>query len=127
MKILEAIKILIQKSDLSFDLSKSVMNEIMEERVTPSQFGSFVTALKLKGETPEEIAGIRNVGWSIETDLATWRTKLCSVNNSTNWPQRGSVKKVLPTPLAKQISKKVGNATEKITSKAIDIWNYFKK
>ena len=61
MKILEAIKILIQKSDLSFDLSKSVMNEIMEERVTPSQFGSFVTALKLKGETPEEIAGMATV------------------------------------------------------------------
>ena len=37
------------------------------------------------------------------------------------------LEKVLPTPLAKQISKKVGNATEKITSKAIEIWNYFKK
>ena len=35
-----------------------VMNEIMEGKVTPSQFGSFVTALKIKGETPEEIAGI---------------------------------------------------------------------
>jgi hypothetical protein len=44
---------------------------------------------------------------------------------------RGKAKKnlerILPTPLAKQISKTVGKATEQITSKAIDIWNYFKK
>ena len=27
----------------------------------------------------------------------------------------------------KQVSKKIGKATEQITSKAIDLWNYFKK
>ena len=36
------------------------------------------------------------------------------------------LEKVLPTPLAKQISKKVGKATEHITSTAIDLWNKLK-
>ena len=36
------------------------------------------------------------------------------------------LEKVLPTPIAKQISKKVGKATEKITSTAIDLWNKLK-
>jgi hypothetical protein len=38
-----------------------------------------------------------------------------------------NLEKILPAPLAKQISSKVGKATEQITSKAIDLWNYFKK
>ena len=33
----------------------------------------------------------------------------------------------MPKPMAKQVSKKIGKATEQITSKAIDLWNYFKK
>ncbi len=37
-----------------------------------------------------------------------------------------NLEKILPTPLAKQISKKVGKATEKITSTAIDLWNKLK-
>ena len=73
MKILESIKLLLNNSDLSFDLSKEVMNEIMEGKVTPSQFGSFVTALKIKGETPEEIAGMATV----------MRTKSLSISTSS--------------------------------------------
>jgi len=38
-----------------------VMEEIMEGEVTPAQFGAFVTALRLKGETVEEIAGLARV------------------------------------------------------------------
>ena len=37
------------------------------------------------------------------------------------------LEKILPKPLAKQISKKVGKGVESITSKAIDLWNKFKK
>ena len=36
------------------------------------------------------------------------------------------LEKILPNPLAKQISKKVGKAMESITSKAIDLWNKYK-
>jgi anthranilate phosphoribosyltransferase len=37
------------------------MEEIMNGEVTPAQFGAFVTALRLKGETVEEIAGLAKV------------------------------------------------------------------
>jgi anthranilate phosphoribosyltransferase len=37
------------------------MAEIMDDSATPAQFGAFVTALRLKGEAPEEIAGMARV------------------------------------------------------------------
>ena len=37
------------------------------------------------------------------------------------------LEKVLPKPLAKQISKKAGKGVESITSKAIELWNKFNK
>ncbi|PKB79534.1 MAG: anthranilate phosphoribosyltransferase, partial [SAR202 cluster bacterium Io17-Chloro-G9] len=37
------------------------MGEIMEGEATPAQLGSFLTALRLKGETAEEIAGMATV------------------------------------------------------------------
>lgn len=40
---------------------------------------------------------------------------------------KNKLKKYIPTPIAKAISKHIGKATEQITSKAIDVWNYFKK
>lgn len=40
---------------------------------------------------------------------------------------KNKLKKILPTPIAKQISKKVGKATEQITSKALDLWNKLKR
>ncbi|MFC1921147.1 anthranilate phosphoribosyltransferase [Chloroflexota bacterium] len=56
--ILEAILKLIDGKSLTADEAGLVMNEIMEGEVTPAQFGAFVTALRLKGETVEEIAGL---------------------------------------------------------------------
>ena len=38
-----------------------VMKEIMEGQVTPAQFGALVTALRIKGETVEEIAGFARI------------------------------------------------------------------
>jgi len=56
--IREAISMLVEGKSLSTDQAAQVMNEIMEGEVTPAQFGAFVTALRLKGETVEEIAGL---------------------------------------------------------------------
>ncbi|MFC2043925.1 anthranilate phosphoribosyltransferase [Chloroflexota bacterium] len=56
--IKEAIQTLISGRSLSMDKASQVMEEIMEGQVTPAQFGSFVTALRLKGETVEEIVGL---------------------------------------------------------------------
>jgi len=57
-KISQAIKLIASKEDMSFDLANSTMDEIMQGDVTPAQFGSFIMGLKMKGETPTEIAGM---------------------------------------------------------------------
>jgi anthranilate phosphoribosyltransferase len=46
---------------LSMDQAEAAMTEIMSGEVTPAQFGSFVTALRIKGETSDEIAGMAKV------------------------------------------------------------------
>ncbi len=56
--IKEAIQSLIAGRSLTVEEAASVMGEIMEGQVTPAQFGAFVTALRLKGETVDEIAGL---------------------------------------------------------------------
>ncbi|MFC1949066.1 anthranilate phosphoribosyltransferase [Chloroflexota bacterium] len=56
--IKEAIASLIDGRSLTMDEAAQVMEEIMGGEVTPAQFGAFVTALRLKGETAEEIAGL---------------------------------------------------------------------
>ena len=57
-KILEAINLASKSEDLDFELAKLSMNEIMSGEVTPAQFGAFIIAMKMKGETPIEIAGL---------------------------------------------------------------------
>ncbi len=56
--IREAISKLIEAKHLSRDEAATVMTEIMEGQVTPAQIGAFLTALRLKGETPDEITGL---------------------------------------------------------------------
>ena len=55
--IREAIGQLVLGQDLTALEAEAVMNEIMTGDATPAQIGSFLTALRLKGETVEEIAG----------------------------------------------------------------------
>ena len=59
--IREAIATLVSGQSLSMEEAASVMEEIMDGQATPAQFGAFVTALRLKGETVEEIAGLARV------------------------------------------------------------------
>jgi len=59
--IREAIQSLVSGHSLTMEEAASVMEEIMGGEVTPAQFGAFVTALRLKGETVEEIAGLAKV------------------------------------------------------------------
>ncbi len=56
--IRETIEKLVNGESLSTDEAAGAMNEIMNGDATPAQFGAFVTALRLKGETPEEVAGM---------------------------------------------------------------------
>ncbi len=56
--IREAIAHLVSGFSLTLDEAATVMEEIMQGEVTPAQFGAFVTALRCKGETVDEIAGL---------------------------------------------------------------------
>lgn len=59
--IQEAISSVVSGQNLTSDEATQVMEEIMTGEATPAQFGAFVTALRLKGETPDEIAGMARV------------------------------------------------------------------
>ncbi len=56
--IKEAIAALVSGCSLAADEAAQVMEEIMQGEATPAQFGAFVTALRLKGETVDEIVGL---------------------------------------------------------------------
>lgn len=55
--IKEAIAALVDGRHLTRDEAQTVMAEIMGGEATPAQVGSFLTALRIKGETVDEIAG----------------------------------------------------------------------
>ena len=55
------IEKLVQKENLTFDEAISAMTSIMDGEATPSQFASLVTALRMKGETVEEVSGMASV------------------------------------------------------------------
>ncbi len=56
--IREAIDALVEGRSLTMGQAAQVTDEIMEGEATPAQFGAFVTALRLKGETVDEVAGM---------------------------------------------------------------------
>ena len=59
--IREAIQLLVDRRDLSFELAQQSMREIMAGEATPSQIGAFLTSLRMKGETVEEITAFAMV------------------------------------------------------------------
>jgi anthranilate phosphoribosyltransferase len=59
--IRQAISRVVSGHDLTEEEARSVMTEIMSEEVTPAQFASLVTALRMKGEVLDEIVGFASV------------------------------------------------------------------
>jgi anthranilate phosphoribosyltransferase len=59
--IREAIAAVVSGKSLKMAEAAAVMREIMEGEATPSQLGALLTALRIKGETPGEIAGMAQV------------------------------------------------------------------
>ena len=61
MDIREAIDAVVSGHSLAMDEAAAVMRQIMQGEATPAQLGSFLTALRLKGEATGEIAGMATV------------------------------------------------------------------
>jgi anthranilate phosphoribosyltransferase len=53
--IQQAIRTVLNKEDLSLTTTKEVMDEIMSGNATNAQIASFITAIRMKGETIDEI------------------------------------------------------------------------
>ncbi len=59
--IREAIETVVSGGSLSMEESAATMREIMDGEATAAQLGAFLAALRMKGETPEEVAGMATV------------------------------------------------------------------
>ena len=57
--IKKAIAKVVEREHLTEGEMIEVMNQIMSGECTPAQIGAFITALRMKGETVEEITGAR--------------------------------------------------------------------
>src|SRR5262252_8243626 len=61
MSIRDALAKLVVGENLSRQEAQSAMRNLIEGEATPAQIGAFAIALRMKGETPEEIAGLAEV------------------------------------------------------------------
>ena len=68
MNIQQGIQSVVDGVDLSQDDAACVMSQIMGGDVTEAQFGAFVTGLRMKGETAEEIAGMASAMRDVKGD-----------------------------------------------------------
>jgi anthranilate phosphoribosyltransferase len=59
--IREAVQLLVDRKDLPFELAQQSMREIMAGEATPSQLAAFLTSLRMKGETVDEITALAMV------------------------------------------------------------------
>ncbi|RKZ99519.1 MAG: anthranilate phosphoribosyltransferase, partial [Gammaproteobacteria bacterium] len=69
MDLSTALKIVIQKRDLSSEEMTAVMQQIMTGEATPAQIGGFLVGLQMKGETVTEIAAAAKVMRSLATPV----------------------------------------------------------
>ncbi len=59
--VTDALKKVVEGQDLSASQMEAVMEDLMEGRATDAQIGALLTALRMKGETTEEIFGAAKV------------------------------------------------------------------
>lgn len=80
MDIKEAIGRVVRREDLSEEEMQEVMNIIMSGEATSAQVGAFITALRMKGETIDEIVGavrvMRDKATFVDTGVRTGEGEL---------------------------------------------------
>lgn len=65
----EALNLLLNRQDLSHDQMLTVMHQVMAGELTPAQIAGFLIALRMKGETVEEIAAAATVMRELSTKV----------------------------------------------------------
>ncbi|NLA75862.1 MAG: anthranilate phosphoribosyltransferase [Deltaproteobacteria bacterium] len=106
--IRESIAKLVDRINLTEPEMETAMDEIMSGIATPAQIGSFITALRLKGETVGEIAGAARV----------MRKKATKVNISPSGLKNGIILDVVGTGGDGAKSFNVSTATAFVTAGA---------
>jgi anthranilate phosphoribosyltransferase len=69
MKIQQAIARLVESADINAEEMQTVMRQIMGGEATPAQIGAFLVALRIKGETIDEIAAATRVMRELATPV----------------------------------------------------------
>ncbi len=69
MELKAALEQLIERQALNADQMESVMHKLMSGKATPAQIGAILTALRMKGETLEEITAAVQVMRSLATPV----------------------------------------------------------
>ena len=77
MDIKEAIAKAADRIDLSEAEAKSVMEIMLSGEATQAQIAAFLTALRMKGETLDELVGLASVLRDKAETIATGGRKLC--------------------------------------------------
>ena len=76
MEIKAALTRLVDGESLSQAEASSVFRQVMSGEATPGQIGALLTALRMKGETPEEIAGAAQTMRELSTRVEAPRERL---------------------------------------------------
>ncbi|HIJ65489.1 MAG TPA: anthranilate phosphoribosyltransferase [Candidatus Hydrogenedentes bacterium] len=74
--IQEAIAALVQGQDLTRDMAGEAMGALMRGEATQAQIGGFLAALRMKGETVDEITGLAETMRAMATRIHTSRSPL---------------------------------------------------
>jgi anthranilate phosphoribosyltransferase len=71
--ITEYIELLLQSKDLSFEQAKGLLDTVFEGKVSEVQIAAFLTAMRIKGATAAELAGLakslRNHAIAVKVDI----------------------------------------------------------
>jgi anthranilate phosphoribosyltransferase len=76
MNVPDTIALLVERRDLTRDRAQAILQAIMTGQATPAQVGALLVALRMKGETVEELAGFASAMRALATPVKTTRRPL---------------------------------------------------